>query len=90
MSTAAVSSAGAVTFTLDVEDYTTDGSEPRALATTRRILAFLAARDIRGTFFVVGTFADAYGVLMKEIVQGGHELALHGYDHRSHLGNAGL
>jgi len=81
VSNADAGASGAVTFTLDVEDYTTDGSEPRALATTRRILAFLAARDIRGTFFVVGTFADAYCVLMKEIVQGGHELALHGYDH---------
>ena len=48
-----------VTFTLDVEDYTEGSAEPRALATTRRILAFLAERDVRGTFFVVGEFAEA-------------------------------
>jgi polysaccharide deacetylase family protein (PEP-CTERM system associated) len=74
-------SAGAVTFTLDVEDYTADGSEPRALATTRRILAFLGERGVRGTFFVVGTFAAAHTELLTDIVDSGHELALHGYHH---------
>ncbi len=73
--------AGAVTFTLDVEDYTTDGSQPRALDTTRRILSFLADRTIRGTFFVVGKFAESNEPLLGEIARGGHELALHGYDH---------
>ncbi len=71
----------AVTFTLDVEDYTAAGEEPRALATTRRILAFLADRSARGTFFVVGEFAEAHPELVKEIASGGHELALHSYHH---------
>ena len=73
--------AGAVTFTLDVEDYTADGATPRALATTRRILAFLGERGVRGTFFVVGTFAAAHNDLLTDIVDAGHELALHGYHH---------
>jgi polysaccharide deacetylase family protein (PEP-CTERM system associated) len=70
-----------VTFTLDVEDYTETGTEPRALATTRRILAFLAGREVRGTFFVVGEFAEAHADLVKEIAAGGHELGLHSYRH---------
>ena len=73
--------AGPVTFTLDVEDYTAPGVEPRALATTRRILEFLGVRNLRGTFFVVGEFAEAHAELVKEIASGGHELALHSYRH---------
>jgi peptidoglycan-N-acetylglucosamine deacetylase len=70
-----------VTFTLDVEDYTEHRAEPRALATTRRILEFLGERHVRGTFFVVGEFAEAHSEIVKEIASGGHELGLHGYHH---------
>ena len=71
----------AVTFTLDVEDYTAPGREPRALATTRRILEFLATRSVRGSFFVVGEFAAANPAIVKEIASGGHEIGLHSYRH---------
>ncbi len=74
-------SGGLVTFTLDVEDYTAPGGEPRALDTTRRILEFLAERGVRGTFFVVGELADAQPRLVKEIAAGGHEIGLHSYRH---------
>jgi polysaccharide deacetylase family protein (PEP-CTERM system associated) len=70
-----------VTFTLDVEDYTEGSAEPRALASTRRILAFLADRDVRGTFFVVGQFGEANPEIVKEIAAGGQEVALHSYRH---------
>jgi peptidoglycan-N-acetylglucosamine deacetylase len=72
---------GPVTFTLDVEDYTAPGIEPRAVDTTREILAFLAERGVRGTFFVVGEFAEQQSGLVKEIADGGHEVALHSYHH---------
>jgi polysaccharide deacetylase family protein (PEP-CTERM system associated) len=72
---------GPVTFTLDVEDYTEGSAEPRALASTRRILAFLADRNARGTFFVVGEFAESHPEILKEIASGGHELGLHSYRH---------
>jgi polysaccharide deacetylase family protein (PEP-CTERM system associated) len=72
---------GPVTFTLDVEDYTEGSAEPRALATTREIVTFLGERDARGTFFVVGDFAEANPAIVKEIAAGGHEVALHGYHH---------
>jgi peptidoglycan-N-acetylglucosamine deacetylase len=74
-------SGGAITFTLDVEDYTAPGNEPRAVATTREIVAFLAERNVRGTFFVVGDFAEEQPGLVKEIAAAGHEVALHGYHH---------
>jgi polysaccharide deacetylase family protein (PEP-CTERM system associated) len=73
---------GPVTFTLDVEDYTAPGTEPRAVDTTRRILGFLAERKVRGTFFVVGELAEQQAGLVKEIAAGGHEVALHGYRHQ--------
>ena len=72
---------GPVTFTLDVEDYTAPGSTPRAVETTRQILAFLAERSVRGTFFVVGEFAEEQSALVREIADGGHEIGLHSYRH---------
>ena len=72
---------GPVTFTLDVEDYTAPGAEPRAVDTTRKILAFLAERGVRGTFFVVGEFAEEQSDLVREIARGGHEIGLHSYRH---------
>ena len=72
---------GPVTFTLDVEDYTAPGTEPRAVDTTRRILAFLAERGARGTFFIVGEFAETQPGLVKEIAGAGHEIGLHSYRH---------
>jgi polysaccharide deacetylase family protein (PEP-CTERM system associated) len=71
----------AVTFTLDVEDYTAPGTEPRAIASTRRILTYLGERNVRGTFFVVGALADELPELVGDIANGGHEVALHGYHH---------
>ena len=56
-----------VTFTLDVEDYTAPGDEPRAVAATRGILDYLAQRKVRGTFFVVGELADALPDLVTDI-----------------------
>jgi polysaccharide deacetylase family protein (PEP-CTERM system associated) len=70
-----------ITFTLDVEDYSDPGTEPRALASTRRILAYLAERNVRGTFFLVGELADANPELVIDIANGGHEVALHGHRH---------
>jgi polysaccharide deacetylase family protein (PEP-CTERM system associated) len=70
-----------VTFTLDVEDYTAPGDEPRVTAMTREILEYLDRRRIRGTFFLVGELADALPDLVGEIAHGGHEIGLHGYSH---------
>jgi polysaccharide deacetylase family protein (PEP-CTERM system associated) len=73
--------ANGVTFTLDVEDYVADGTAPRAPRVTRDIVAFLARREVRGTFFVVGELAAQAPDLVREIAAAGHEVALHAYRH---------
>lgn len=71
-----------ITFTIDLEDhlgvYASDG---RWVQNTQRILAFCAVRQIKATFFTVGRVAPAAPQLLRDIVAGGHELALHSYDH---------
>lgn len=82
-------------FTIDVEDYyqvegfagvvdraSWDGYESRVAANTARILDLLAARGIRGTFFVLGCVARRDPSIIRAIVQGGHEVASHGMSHR--------
>ena len=75
------STPGQVTFTLDVEDYPGPDGAPRAPRLTRRILEFLAARQVRGTFFVVGELAAAHPDLVRDIAAGGHEVGLHAWRH---------
>jgi polysaccharide deacetylase family protein (PEP-CTERM system associated) len=70
-----------VTFTLDVEDYEPDGAAMRAPSITRGVLEFLAARDVIGTFFVVGELAERAPELVRDIAAAGHEIALHAYRH---------
>ena len=74
--------AAPVTFTLDLEDHREhDGQELRYPHLTREVLDFLDARDVRGTFFVVGEVAKAEPALVREIAARGHELGLHGWRH---------
>jgi polysaccharide deacetylase family protein (PEP-CTERM system associated) len=81
--------------TIDVEDYFQvsafaphirrdewDARECRVEANVDRILALLAERDTRATFFTLGWVAERYPQLVRRIVAGGHELASHGYSHQ--------
>jgi polysaccharide deacetylase family protein (PEP-CTERM system associated) len=54
----------------------------RDLAVVDRILALLAERRQRATFFVLGEFAEREPSLVGRIVAAGQEVASHGYDHR--------
>ncbi len=47
-----------------------------------RILALLDEHDVRATFFTLGWIAERYPAMVRRIVDGGHELASHGYAHR--------
>ncbi|MDQ3867011.1 MAG: polysaccharide deacetylase, partial [Actinomycetota bacterium] len=47
------------------------------------ILDLLKRRDVRATFFVPGVVAERYHERVEAIVAAGHELAVHGYTHRS-------
>lgn len=46
-----------------------------------RILEMFAAADVKATFFTLGWVAQRHGSLMRRIVDAGHELASHGWDH---------
>lgn len=80
--------------TIDVEDYFQvsafapyiarsewDSRECRVERNVDRILRLLADSETRATFFTLGWVAQRYPQLVRRIVDGGHELASHGYGH---------
>jgi len=80
--------------TVDVEDYfQVSAFEPyvdraqwqdlpaRVDANTGRILELFEARDIRGTFFILGWVAERWPQLVRDIAARGHEVASHGWQH---------
>lgn len=80
--------------TIDVEDYFQvsafapyiarsewDGRECRVERNVDRILALLAEHKAQATFFTLGWVAQRYPQLVRRIIEGGHELASHGYGH---------
>lgn len=82
-------------FTVDVEEYfhveafrgLIDAADwpsfvQRVEPPTRRLLALLDDFDTRATFFVLGWVAERRPGLVRDIVSAGHEVAIHGYDHR--------
>ena len=52
-------------------------------AWTPRIAAALAARGVRATFFMVGRRAHAHPSAVRRVADAGHEIASHGWSHRS-------
>ncbi len=48
---------------------------------TDRILQLFADHDVRATFFTLGWVAERYPQLIQRMVEGGHEVASHGYSH---------
>ncbi len=53
-----------------------------------RILGLLEQHDIKGTFYIPGYTAERYADEVSAIVEGGHEVAHHGYRHRAPAGLA--
>ncbi len=81
--------------TIDVEDYfqvsafadhiprsTWDDRPCRIEGNIDLILCMLAEAGMRATFFTLGWIAERYPLLVRRIVDEGHELASHGYEHR--------
>ena len=81
--------------TIDVEDYFQveaffdvidrgdwDGFDCRVEANIDRILELLAEAGARATFFTLGWIAERHPRVVRAIVEMGHELASHGWDHR--------
>jgi len=57
-----------------------DGPDPLG---TPCVLRRLAELDLHATFFVLGCQAVRAPDIVAEVVRAGHEVAVHGYDHRS-------
>ncbi|WP_445369865.1 XrtA system polysaccharide deacetylase [Methylomonas sp. BW4-1] len=80
--------------TVDVEDYFQvsafeaniqrdqwDRLPHRVERNTHRILDLFAQHQVKATFFTLGWVAERYPQLVTRIVDDGHELASHGYQH---------
>jgi len=76
---------------VDFEDWyqsTIDVGAPlsdRFERSTMRVLEALAAKNVRGTFFVLGLAAEKAPHVVKRIADAGHEVQSHGYGHRSNF-----
>lgn len=57
------------------------GLTSRVEHNTDAVLALFAEAGVSATFFTLGWVAERYPALMRRIVEAGHELASHGYDH---------
>ena len=81
-------------FTVDVEEYfhptalaahfpfeEWDGLERRAREIVPRILDLLEGAGVHGTFFVLGWLAEREPAMVRQILDSGHEIASHGYEH---------
>ena len=79
-------------FTVDVEDWyqsCVDFDAPiteRVVRNVDRVLAVLDETGVKGTFFVQGKVAEAFPQLVRDLVEGGHEIQSHGYSHRPLFG----
>lgn len=82
-------------FSVDVEEYFHDETfrervpqsqweslQQRAEPSTRLLLQMLDGFGVKGTFFVLGWVAERQPQLVRDIHARGHEVAIHGYDHR--------
>jgi peptidoglycan/xylan/chitin deacetylase (PgdA/CDA1 family) len=50
---------------------------------TSALLDYLAAKDIRATFFVVGSRVREYPQILLRIFQEGHQIGIHTWSHRA-------
>jgi polysaccharide deacetylase family protein (PEP-CTERM system associated) len=60
---------------------TWDEKPSRVAQSTNRVLDLFAEHDAKATFFVLGWIAERHKPLIRRIVDEGHELASHGYEH---------
>jgi polysaccharide deacetylase family protein (PEP-CTERM system associated) len=58
-----------------------DALTHRVERNTDEVLALFAEAGVSATFFTLGWVAERYPALMRRIVEAGHEIASHGYDH---------
>lgn len=81
--------------TVDVEDYFQVSAFEKQISrndwashssrveeNTDRILALFSIYNVKATFFTLGWLAERYPQMVQRIVEQGHEIASHGWDHR--------
>lgn len=71
---------GAFEHVIAREDW--ESLEHRVEANTDAVLALFADAGVKSTFFTLGWVAERYPALMRRIVEQGHEIASHGWDHQ--------
>lgn len=54
----------------------------RVIVNVEKLMSLLEEYNTRATFFVLGTVAEKYPALIKNIRTKGHEIATHGYAHK--------
>lgn len=54
-------------------------------SSTPAVLDLLRRRGVRATFFQLGVMVQRFPDLPRRMVDEGHEIAVHGWDHRGHL-----
>lgn len=77
-------------FTMDVEDWHhaeniskyVDGAAHSSLPMVYKVLDMLESKKAKGTFFTLGILSVKYKSLLQEIVNRGHEIASHGWNHQ--------
>lgn len=81
--------------TVDVEDYfqvsafekhicrdSWSDFDRRVETNVDRILALFDQKSVKATFFTLGWLAERHPEMVRKIVENGHELASHGWDHK--------
>ena len=71
---------GAFETVIDKADW--DSLPRRVERNTDAVLALFAESGVKATFFTLGWVAHRHPALIRRIVEAGHELASHGWDHR--------
>jgi polysaccharide deacetylase family protein (PEP-CTERM system associated) len=71
---------GAFEKVIDREDW--DSLASRVERNTDAVLALFAESGVKATFFTLGWVAHRHPALIRRIVEQGHELASHGWDHQ--------
>lgn len=77
-------------FTMDVEDWHhaeniskyVDGAAHSSLPIIHKVLDLLESKKAKGTFFTLGILSEENKSLLREIVNRGHEIASHGWNHK--------
>lgn len=70
---------GAFETVIDKRDW--DSLMPRVERNTDAVLALFGESGVKATFFTLGWVAQRYPALIRRIVEQGHEVASHGWDH---------